>query len=77
MEKGAATSVYVATQPGLATQQCHYYVDCRAKQSSALSRSVMTLSVFGIVGNWCIHSLITCSVELVVLSVVESLFTLI
>ena len=37
-EKGAATSLYVATHPGLNTQQCHYYVDCRVKQSSALSR---------------------------------------
>ena len=37
-EKGAATSLYVATEPGLNFQQCHYYSDCRVRHSSPLSR---------------------------------------
>ncbi|CAI8048206.1 Retinol dehydrogenase 14 [Geodia barretti] len=37
-EKGAATSLYVATEPGLNSQQCHYYSDCRVRHSSPLSR---------------------------------------
>ena len=34
-------SLYVATQPGLNSQQCLYYSDCRVRQSSALSRWVL------------------------------------